>query len=1083
MWIVQLALRRPYTFIVLAIFILIAGVLSILRTPKDIFPDINIPVCAAIWSFTGMPAEEFSNRITSVYERILTTVVNDIEHIESTSYNGVGVVKIYLQPNASVPVAMAQLTAASQAVLKQLPPGETPPLILSFSASNVPVLRLGLSGANFSEQQLNDLALNFLRVQLVTVPGAAVPYPYGGKQRVASVDLNSQELQARGLSPTDVVNAVNAQNVILPSGTAKIGTQEFDIGLNSSPKTIKELGDIPVRTLNGTTTYVRDVASVRDGFIPQTNVVRFDGRRATMVQVQKNGKASTLDIVQGEKQLVQRLQPTLPAGLNIQTLADQSIFVTAAIEGVVKEAVIAGCLTALMILLFLGSWRSTLIIAVSIPLSILTSLAVLSALGETINIMTLGGLALAVGILVDDATVTIENIDRHLEEGKSLHDGILDGAAQIAVPAFVSTLCICIVFVPIFFLGGTAKFLFAPLGEAVIFAMLASYVLSRTLVPTLAMYWLGGDHAKHNQPGGTSAPNYKRQNPILGLFVAFNREFNLRFESFRESYRDLLAMCLRNTRKVIILFVGFAAASMFLVPWLGQDFFPAVDAGQFTLHVRAKSGTRIEEVARQVDQIETAIRQEIPKEQLKGIIDNIGLPYSGINLTYSNSGVASAADADILVSLNPKHDPTARFVSAVRQRMHRDFPGITASFPPADIVAQILNFGLPAPLDLQIIGANSAANAQLANRLANQISHIPGAVDVRVQQPFDSPRMNLVVDRTQASQLGVTENQIAGALLGALSGSTQVSPNFWLDPKNGVSYQLNTQAPQYSIDSLDALRDLPILGPAGTSPATSSNNGTPATGVPTQILGNLVQISRSSEPPIVTHYNIQPVIDVYGAAEGKDLGYVASQVQKVIDGAQKDLPKGSRMVLRGQVTTMKDSFAGLLGGLVFAMLLVYLLMVVNFQSWIDPLIIITALPLALAGIAWMLFVTGTTLSVPALMGAIMCMGVGTANSVLVITFANEVIEEYRDSFRAALQAGYVRLRPVLMTAIAMIIGMVPMALGLGEGGEQNAPLGRAVIGGLLFATVATLFFVPTVFAAVRRNKFSRQTPVVSHTAN
>jgi multidrug efflux pump subunit AcrB len=1078
MWIVQLALRRPYTFIVLAIFILIAGVLSILRTPKDIFPDINIPVCAAIWNFTGMPAQEFSNRITSVYERILTTVVNDIEHIESTSYNGIGVVKIYLQPNASVPVAMAQLTAASQAVLKQLPPGETPPLILSFSASNVPVLRLGLSGANFSEQQLNDLALNFLRVQLVTVPGAAVPYPYGGKQRVISVDLNSQELQARGLSPADVINAVNAQNVILPSGTAKIGMQEFDIGLNSSPKTIKELGDIPVRTLNGTTTYIRDIASVRDGFTPQTNIVRFDGLRATMLQIQKNGKASTLDIVQGEKDLVQRLKPTLPTGLNIQTLSDQSVFVTAAIEGVVKEAIIAGCLTALMILLFLGSWRSTLIIAVSIPLSILTSIAVLAALGETINIMTLGGLALAVGILVDDATVTIENIDRHLEEGKSLHDGILDGAAQIAVPAFVSTLCICIVFVPIFFLSGTAKFLFAPLAEAVIFAMLASYVLSRTLVPTLSMYWLGGDHAKHAHPGGKGAASSKRQNPILGIFGAINREFNLRFESLREGYRDILAMCLRNTRTVVILFLGFAAASMFLVPWLGQDFFPAVDAGQFTLHIRTKSGTRIEEVARQVDQIEGAIRQEIPKEQLKTIIDNIGLPYSGINLTYSNSGVASAADADILVSLDPKHDPTAQFVTRIRQRIHRDFPGITASFPPADIVAQILNFGMPAPFDVQIIGANAAANAQLANRLVSQMTHIPGAVDVRVQQPFDSPRMDLVVDRTQASQLGVTESQVANSLLGALSGSTQVSPNFWLDPKNGVSYNLNTQAPQYSIDSLDTLRDLPILGPTGTSAA-----GTSTTGSPTQILGNLVQIARSSEQPIVTHYNIQPVVDIYGAAEGKDLGYVAAQVQKVIDGAQNDLPKGSRIVLRGQVQTMKDSFVGLFAGLIFAMVLVYLLMVVNFQSWIDPLIIISALPLALAGIVWMLFVTRTTLSVPALMGAIMCMGVGTANSVLIITFANEVIEEYRDSFRAGLQAGYVRLRPVLMTAIAMIIGMVPMALGLGEGGEQNAPLGRAVIGGLLFATVATLFFVPTVFAAVRRNKFDRQVKVTARAAN
>jgi multidrug efflux pump subunit AcrB len=1082
MWIVQLALRRPYTFIVLAIFILIAGVLSILRTPKDIFPDINIPVCAAIWNFTGMPAQDFANRITSPFERILTTVVNDIEHIESTTYNGIGVVKIYLQPNASVPVAMAQLTAASQAVLKQLPPGETPPLILSFSASNVPVLRLGLSGANFSEQQLNDLALNFLRVQLVTVPGAAVPYPYGGKQRVISIDIDNQQLQARGLSPADIINAVNAQNVILPSGTAKIGEQEFDIGLNASPKTIKELGDIPVRTLNGTTTYVRDVANVRDGFIPQTNIVRFDGRRATMVQVQKSGKASTLDIVQGEKQLVERLRPTLPEGLNIQTLADQSIFVTAAIEGVVKEAVIAGCLTALMILLFLGSWRSTLIIAVSIPLSILSSLAILSALGETINIMTLGGLALAVGILVDDATVTIENIDRNLEEGKSLHDGILDGAAQIAVPAFVSTLCICIVFVPIFFLGGTAKFLFAPLGEAVIFAMLASYILSRTLVPTLAMYWLGTDHAKHNHPGGKQGETRRRGNPVFGVFGAINREFNHRFEIFREGYRDLLAMCLRNTRTVVILFVGFAAVSMLLVPWLGQDFFPAVDAGQFTLHVRVKSGTRIEEVARQVDKIETAIRQVIPKEQLKGIIDNIGLPYSGINLTYSNTGVASASDADILVSLTPEHDPTAKFVREVRQRIHRDFPGVVASFPPADIVAQILNFGLPAPFDVQVVGANLAANSRVAYKLLDLISRIPGAVDVRVQQPLDSPRLNAVVDRTLASQLGITESQVANSLIAALSGSQQTNPNFWVDPKNGVSYTVNTQAPQYSIDSLDALRNMPILGPANGS-TTSPGSGISATGAPTQILGNLVQFSRSNEPPIVTHYNIQPVIDVYGATEGKDLGYVASRVQKIMDSTQKDLPRGTRLVLRGQVQTMKESFEGLLGGLVFAMLLVYLLMVVNFQSWTEPLIIITALPLALAGIVWILFVTGTTLSVPALMGAIMCMGVGTANSVLVVTFANEVLEEYKDSYRAALQAGYVRLRPVLMTALAMIIGMIPMSLGLGEGGEQNAPLGRAVIGGLLFATVATLFFVPTVFAAIRKNKFNRQIPIATRSAN
>ncbi len=1061
MWIVQLALRRPYTFIVLAIVILIMGVLSILNTPKDIFPDINIPVVAAIWNFTGMPADDFSNRITSVYERILTTVVNDIEHIESTSYNGIGVVKLYLQPNASVPIAMAQLTAASQAVLKQMPPGETPPLILSFNAANVPVLRLGLSGAGFSEQQLNDYALNFVRTQLVTVPGSAVPYPYGGKTRVVSIDINNEALQARGLSPNDVVSAVNAQNVILPSGTAKIGGQEFDIGLNASPLTIKELGDLPVRTLNGTTTYLRDVASVRDGFTPQTNIVRFDGKRATMLQVQKSGKASTLDIVAGQKQLVERLKSTLPQGLNIQTLTDQSVFVTAAIQGVVKEAIIAGCLTALMILVFLGSWRSTLIIAISIPLSILTSIAALSALGETINIMTLGGLALAVGILVDDATVTIENIERHLEEGKSLHQGILDGAAQIAVPAFVSTLCICIVFVPIFFLSGTAKFLFAPLGEAVIFAMLASYVLSRTLVPTLAMYWLKGD-----RNGEPDEPARKPLLPFWGIFSAIYRSFNRGFERLRESYRDLLATCLRNTRIVTIVFVGFAFLSMLLVPWLGQDFFPAVDAGRFTLHVRTKSGTRIEEVARQVDQIEVALRQEIPKEQLQGIIDNIGLPYSGINLTYSNSGVASAADADIYVTLKENHGPTAEIIRKVRERIHRDFPGITASFPPADIVAQILNFGLPAPFDVQIVGNNIQANAELANRLSDRIKHIAGAVDVRVQQPFDSPRINLAVDRTKASQLGLSESLVANSLLGALSGSTQTAPNFWVDPRNRVNYQINTQAPQYTIDSLDALRDLPVTGTSGAA---------------TQILGNLVQISRSSEPPIVTHYNIQPVVEIYGAVEGKDLGSVAAEVQKVIDGAQKELPRGSRIVLRGQVQTMRDSFTGLFAGLVFAMVLVYLLMVVNFQSWTEPFIIITALPLALAGIVWMLFITGTTLSVPALMGAIMCMGVGTANSVLVVTFAKERLEEYRDSHLAALDAGYTRLRPVLMTALAMIIGMIPMALGFGEGGEQNAPLGRAVIGGLVFATIATLFFVPTVFAFIRKSKFAKAAPVPSRT--
>ena len=1066
MWIVQLALRRPYTFIVLAIFILIAGVLSILRTPKDIFPDINIPVIAVIWNFTGLPPQEMENRITTVYERILTTVVNDIEHIESNSYNGVSVIKIYMQPYASVATGIAQVTSSSNAVLKQLPPGQTPPLVLSFSASNVPVIRLGLSGASFSEQQLNDYAQNFLRPQLVTVPGAAVPYAYGGKQRVVSIDINNLSLQGRGLSPTDVVNAMTSQNVILPSGTAKIGEQEFDIGLNNSPLSVKELGDIPIRTTNGVTTYVRDVASVRDGYLPQTNIVRFDGLRATMMQIQKNGRSSTLDIVTGIKSIVEQMRATFPDGLKIQTLTDQSIFVTGAIEGVVREAIIAGCLTALMILLFLGSWRSTLIIAVSIPLSILSSIAVLSALGETLNIMTLGGLALAVGILVDDATVTIENIDRQFEEGKSLLDGILDGAAQIAVPAFVSTLCICIVFVPIFFLSGVGKFLFGPLAEAVIFAMIASYILSRTLVPTLAMYWLGGDHAQH-QIGNGAAPR-KRGNPIMGFFGFFYRSFNKQVEKMRESYRDLLATFLRNPIKVMIGFIGFAALTMCLVPWLGQDFFPAVDAVQFTLHVRAKSGTRIEEMARQVDQIETAIREEIPKEQLKGIIDNIGLPYSGINLTYSNSGVASAADADIIVSLDAKHDPTAMFINKMRDRIHRDFPGITASFPPADIVAQILNFGLPAPIDVQIVGADRMGNAQEAAKLADQMRKIPGAVDVRVQQPLDGPHIGLTVDRTKASQLGISMSTVANGVLGALSGSQQTSPNFWLDPKNGVSYQVNTQAPQYQIDSLDAIRNLPIIGSTGAQP---------------QILGNLATLSRAAVPAIATHYNIQPVIEVYAAVDGKDLGSVSAAVQKLVDGAQKELPKGSRIAIKGQVVTMNESFVGLIAGLIFAMVLVYLLMVVNFQSWIEPMIIVTALPFALAGIVWMLFITRTTLSVPALMGAIMCMGVGTANSVLVVTFANEQLEEYNDSLRAALQAGYVRLRPVLMTAIAMIIGMVPMALGLGDGGEQNAPLGRAVIGGLIFATLATLLFVPTVFATVRKNKQGRETAEAAHATN
>ena len=1070
MWIVNLALRRPYTFIVLAIFILIAGVLAILRTPKDIFPSINIPVISVIWNYGGLSPQDMEEKITWPYERILTTTVDNIEHIESQSLYGIGVVKIFLQPSANVPTGIAQVTSVSQAVLRQLPTGITPPLVLSYSATNVPVLRVGLSGQGLSEQQLNDYGLNFVRVQLITVPGAAIPYPYGGKQRYVAVDLNYQALQARGLTPFDVVNAVNAQNLTLPAGTAKISETEYQVGLNSSPRSIAELNAIPVKTVGNSVIYVRDVANVRDGSIPQTNVVRFNGQRATMLDIQKTGNASTLDIVSGVKKMLPELRKTLPDSLNLQLLADQSIFVTAAIEGVVREGVIAACLTALMILLFLGDFRSTIIIAVSIPLAILCSIVTLSALGETINIMTLGGLALAVGILVDDATVTIENIDRHLAEGKPKLDAIRDGAAQIAVPALVSTLCICIVFVPVFFLSGVAKYLFAPLAEAVIFAMIASYILSRTLVPTLAMYWMkeephaGGDsHGGPAHPGGAAAhakpatAGRKSMFGIFGLFGWFHRAFEQRFEAFREGYRDLLAMCLRNAGKIVTVVIGFVVVSMFLVPFLGQNFFPSVDAGRFDLHVRMKTGMRIEETARNVDLIEQMIRQVIPADQLQGIIDNLGIPYSGINLSYNTTGTMSSADADILVSLNEKHDPTDKFVQAIRIRMQKEFPGMSYWYPPADIVAQILNFGLPAPLDIQIIGANRAANGVFARNLLEKVRRVAGAVDVRIQEPTDAPRLDVTVDRSKAALLGLTQNQVASTVLGALSGSQTTNPNFWVDPKNGVNYQINAMAPQYDIDSLDALRNLPILG---------------GTGQTLQILGNVADLSRSATFPVADHYNIRPVINIYGNVSGRDLGAVASDIQKLMDEAQKDLPKGSIVNLRGQVRTMNESFLGLYLGLLFSMVLVYLLMVVNFQSWIEPMIIITALPCALAGIVWILFVTHTTLSVPALMGAIMCMGVATANSVLVVTFANEQQEELRDSYRAALQAGYVRLRPVLMTALAMIIGMVPMALGLGEGGEQNAPLGRAVIGGLVFATVATLFFVPTIFMLVRKSRSS-----------
>ncbi|HYY31537.1 MAG TPA: efflux RND transporter permease subunit [Chthoniobacterales bacterium] len=1046
MWIVNLALRRPYTFIVLAVFILIAGVLSILSTPKDIFPSINIPVISVIWNYTGMAPRDISDHLTSPYERVLTTTVDNIEHIESQSLYGLAIVKIFLQPHASVPQGIAQVTAVSQTILKQLPIATTPPLILSYSATNVPVLMVGLSG--LSEQQLNDYGLNFIRTQLITVPGAAIPYPYGGKMRYLQVDLNYRALQGYGLTPYDVINTINVQNLILPSGTEKVGQFEYQVGLNASPPTLEELNAIPIKTLsNGTTVYIRDVAHVYNGSTPQTNIVRFNGKRAVLLTIQKTGNVSTLDIVQGIKNKIPELKQTVPPALNFSLLFDQSIFVSSAIEGVVRETVIAACLTAIMILLFLGDWKSTLIIAISIPLAILSSIAVLSALGETINIMTLGGLELAVGILVDDATVTIENIDRHLAQGKPVLEAIRDGAGEIATPALVSTMCICIVFVPIFFLSGVAKYLFAPLAEAVIFAMIASYILSRTLVPTLAMYWMKAHGTDHGKP--------RKRFPLFDWLSGFHRWFNDQFEKFREGYRDLLSLGLRNAGKLVALVLGFAAVSSLLYPFLGQNFFPSVDTGQFDMHARMRAGTRIEETARTVDQIEQMMRQIIPANQVAMIVDNMGIPYSGINLSYNTTGTMSSADCDILVSLKENHDPTNRFVEAIRARMHQDFPDVGVWFPPADIVSQTLNFGLPAPIDIQITGADIAANSKFAGRLMEQIRHVPGAVDFRIQEPNDVPQFNVKIDRSLASIVGVNAQAITQSVLGALSGSQQVAPNFWVDPRNRVSYQINAEAPQYDLHSLDDLRNLPILG--GTSGQA-------------QIVANVASISRATTSPVEDHYNIRPLINIYGGADGKDLGYVSDQIQKLVDASRKDLPKGSFISVRGQVTTMHDSYTGLYVGLAFSMLLAYLLMVVNFQSWIQPFIIVTALPCALTGIIWMLFVTGTTLSVPALMGAIMCMGVATANSVLVITFANDLLERYKDPYRAALEAGYVRIRPVLMTALAMIIGMVPMALGLGEGGEQNAPLGRAVIGGLIFATAATLFFVPTVFMLVNKMK-------------
>jgi CzcA family heavy metal efflux pump len=1036
MWIVALALRRPYTFIVMALLLLILSPIVIFSTPTDIFPEINIPVISIVWNYQGLAPKDMANRITTITERGLTTLVNDIDHIESESMTGIAVVKIYFRQRANIQTALSQVTAISQTALRQLPPGTTPPLIIQYSASTVPILQLGLSSNTLPEQRLFDEAVNFIRPQLITVQGTAIPWPYGGKQRQVQVDINTPALQAKQLTAVDVVDAFGAQNLVLPSGTAKIGSLEYQVDLNASPDTIAELNNLPVKTVNGTTIYVRDVAHVRDGFSPQTNIVRQDGSRGVLLTILKNGGASTIDIVNNIRALLPKVLATVPPDLNVKLLFDQSLFVRAAIQGVVHEALTAACLTAAMILLFLGNWRSTLIIAVSIPLSILTSIIVMSALGETFNIMTLGGLALAVGILVDDATVEIENIERNLGMHKELKTAILDGAQQIAVPAFVSTLSICIVFVPMFFLTGVARYLFVPMAEAVVFAMLASYLLSRTLIPTLVMYLLRGHETDSHKPAAT----------FLGRL---QKRFERRFEQLRDSYRNTLDRIMQRRRAFVSIFLAFCVASGCLVFVLGRDFFPNVDSGQMRLHVRARAGLRIEETARLVDQVEQEIRAEVPRAEIRTIVDNIGLPYSGINTSYSNSGTIGTSDAEILVNLAVDHRPTDNYVRRLRASLPRHFPGVEFFFQPADIVTQILNFGLPSPVDVQLTGPDYAQNFLIAQRIANRLRHIPGAVDVHVQQLMNDPTLHLDVDRVRAGQVGLTEKDVAGNLLVSLSSSAQTTPTFWLNPANGVSYPLAIMTPQYKMDSLQALMNTPVSASAASSP---------------EILANLATVTPTMNPAVVTHYNVLPSVDVYASVAGRDLGGVADDIKKVLAQFQDHLPRGTQMNLVGQVETMKSSFEGLSFGLVMSIVLVYLLIVVNFQSWLDPFIIITALPGALAGICWMLFLTHTTLSVPALTGAVMCMGVATSNSILLISFARERMAEGLHPIRAAVEAGYTRMRPVIMTALAMIIGMLPMALGFGEGGEQNAPLGRAVIGGLVFATVATLLFVPVVFS-------------------
>jgi multidrug efflux pump subunit AcrB len=1044
-WVVQIALRRPYTFVVLSFLIAIFGTLAALRTPTDIFPNINIPVVSVVWTYNGLLPNDMSGRVIYFYERYLTAQVADIEHIESQSLSSYGVVKIFFQKGVNIGTALAQVTAASQTVLKLLPPGITPPYVLSYNAATVPILQLALSGKKLPQMKLFDLGQNFIRPQLATVAGAAVPSPYGGKILQAQVDLDQQAMQAHNVSADDIVNAITAQNLILPAGDAKIGKFDWNVALNASPVLLERINDLPVKKVNDTVIYVRDVAYVHEGSPPQTNLVRVNGSRAVLMTILKAGAASTLDVIDGIKSLLPRVQESLPAGLDVHAVGDQSIFVKAAIFGVVREAVLAAGLVGLMILLFLGSWRSTLIIIISIPLSVLFSLIAISALGETINVMTLGGLALAVGMLVDEGTVTLENIFYHLEMGKQVVPAILDGAQQIVVPAFVTLLVLDIVFAPMFQLGGVAGYLFRPLAEAVIFALIGSFILSRTLVPTMARFLL---HANPGHATGDHTPARSR-NPLKRFQIGFERLFTWT----RGHYRTLLSIALAHPKTVIVGFLGFVIFSFGLEPFLGQNFFPAVDSGQILMHVRAQPGTRIEETARLFDLIEQTVRSTIPPEQLDNIVDNIGLPFSGINMAYQNTGTIGPGDGDALISLKEDHSPTEAYIKKLRTILPQKFPGTTFSFLPADIVSQILNFGLPAPIDVQVIGNNQKANYAYATDLLKRIRMVPGIADLRIQQVFNYPQINVDVDRTLAGEVGLTQRDAANSLLVTLSGSGQVQPNFWLNTATGVSYPIVAQMPQYRIETLSDLVNVPI---------TSTETKTP------QFLGGLAQITPGPSPGVVSHYNVQPVIDIYGAAQERDLGAVATDINRIIDETRKDVPRGSYVVLSGQVHTMTSAYNQLYFGLAGAVVLIYLVIVVNFQSWLDPFIIITALPGALAGIIWMLFMTGTTLSVPALTGAVMCMGIATANSVLLVSFAREGLAEGLDSATAALEAGFTRFRPVLMTALAMIIGMVPMAFALGEGGEQNAPLGRAVVGGLTVATVATLFFVPTVFSVLHR---------------